>query len=89
MPKLTIKKYKKVKTKEKEKSKANARVKAKIKEKFIFLIFLTIVFILNNISNIFLNKKLYLNEIKRVGVVNINIGLNIGNILVKFSMFKI
>ena len=91
MLKLSIKKYKKVKSrkKAKAKSKANAQVKAKIKIKIIFLIFLTIVFILNNISNILQNIKFYSKEKKRVGVVNIFIDLNIGNILVKYSVFKI
>jgi len=91
MLKLSIKKYKKVKSRKKAKAKAktNAQVKAKIKIKIIFLIFLTIVFILNNISNILQNIKFNSKEKKRVGVVNIFIDLNIGNILVKYSVFKI
>ena len=94
MLKLSIKKFKKVKSRKKAKAKAKAiaQAKAKIKIKIFFIIFLTIIFFLNNIANILQNIKFYSNEIKqikRVGVVNINIGLNIGNILVKYSMFKI
>ena len=43
------------------------------------------VFIFNNKVNL----KKYSKKIKRVGVVNLRNGQNIGNILVKFSMFKI
>ena len=42
-------------------------------------------FIFNNA----LNLKIYSKKLKRVGVVNLPNGQNIGNILVKFSMFKI
>ena len=94
MLKLSIKKFKKVKAKARAKAKikAHAKAKARIKTKIFFVIFLIIIFFLNNISNFLQNIKLFPNvmkQIKRVGVVNIVIDLNIGNILVKYSMFKI
>ena len=46
------------------------------------------LFILNNNSNDSFNFKTCRNKIKRVGVVNYPINLNVGNMLVKYSMFK-
>ena len=96
MHKLSIKKYKKAKFKTKLKAKAKAKLKekekakakSKIITKFFFSIFLIVIFILSNNPNILQNIKIYLYGMKRVGVVNISIDLNVGNILVKFSMFK-
>ena len=58
--------------------------------KILLLIFLMLVkFIVYYNTDKLTNVKANTNKIKRVGVVNLPLGLNVGNILVKYSMFKI
>ena len=58
--------------------------KIKLIHKIILFLLLSTVFTFNKA----LNLKIFTKKIKRVGVVNLPNGQNIGNILVKFSMFK-
>ena len=64
--------------------------KIKTEMKILLLIFLMLAkFIVYYNTDKLTNVKANTNKIKRVGVVNLPLGLNVGNILVKYSMFKI